>query len=99
MFTTHGAISNKPIKSEIENHGKIFIRINFYSINDLYNFSIEANIDHHVFAKYPHPNDKLYNSIIEARQAASALLQSFCINNKLKKQYNHCISTQPDLFD
>lgn len=99
MFSRLGAIQVKPFKTEIEEHGQIFIQLDFFKLDNGYDYSIKAKISSQVFSRYPHPAGKLFNSIAEARHQAYLLLEEFCKNNKLKKQFNACMSIQPELFD
>lgn len=99
MFSRLGAIKQEPIKTEIEEHGQIFIQLDFYKLDPGYDYSIKAKISHQVFTRYPHPASKQFPTIADARKHAFNELKQFCINNKLKKQFNCCLAIQPELFD
>ena len=102
MFNTNGSIDIKPFATEKEkSEDGNFVIINFYKIaEDKIAYSIQAKIQKRIFAKYPHPEDKLCSNKIEARLDADEYLRNFCFANKLKKQYYKLMQiTQPSLFD
>lgn len=99
MFSRLGAIKQEPIKTEVEEHGQIFVQLDFYQLETGFDYSIKAKISHQIFSRYPHPTGNQFSSIADARKHAFNELKKFCINNKLKKQFNYCNAIQPELFD
>lgn len=101
-FSVNGRLIISPIKIDKCLNGNDYIIISFFKIEDQYTFSIKAQIQKRIFAKFPHPEDQLYNSIFECRFQAKSDLKNWCNQNKLKKAFNRLIPSitdQLDLFD
>ena len=100
MFNANGSIDLKPFATEKEKYEDSYVIINFYQIGEKVTYSLQAKIKNRIYAKYPHPEDHLFSSKVDARLDANFQLQNFCFTNKLKKQYYKLMQiTQPSLFD
>lgn len=101
-FSPNGRIIAKPFRTDENTNGNDKITIHYYKIKSLLTYSIQAQIQKRVFCKWPHPQDGLFESVLECKQDARNCLQVFCDQNKLKKAFNRLVPTltdQLDLFD
>lgn len=102
MFNANGSIDLKPFATEKEKtEDGSFVIINFYKIGEeKITYSLQAKIQKRIYAKYPHPEDRLFSNKVDARLDADEHLKNFCFANKLKKQYFRLRQiAQPSLFD
>lgn len=101
-FNKNGRIIIEPYRTDKEGDDKDNFVLNYYKINDKFVYSIQAVLQKRIFTKYPHPNDKLFNSISDCRENALKILDDFCSKNRLKKCWKKLhpgVFWQLDLFD
>lgn len=102
FFSQNGRIITEPAKTEKFTNGNDFIEISFYKISVMYTYSFKAQMQKRIYAKYPHPQDEVFDSIRDCKIDAKKHLKIWCDQNKLKKCYSRLvpsITDQLDLFD
>lgn len=101
-FSANGRITSLPFRTDSHSSGTDQVTIKFYKIKCLMTYSIQAQIQKRIFAKFPHPQTEVFNSIQECKTAARNDLKAWCDQNKLKKAFNRLVpelTDQLDLFD
>lgn len=94
-FNQNGRITIKPFRTDKEGNDKDNFTLCYYKICDKYTYSIQAKLQKRIFSKYPHPNDKLFDSVADCREDALKILDDFCSQNRLKKCWS---KIQPSVF-
>lgn len=101
-FSQNGRIIIPPFSTYSNKNGNDYIKISFYKIDSGYTYSVQAQLQKHIYAKWPHPQDTLFTSIWECKMDAKLHLKNYCLQNHLIKKFEHlipCITDQLDLFD
>ena len=99
FFSPNGRIIVKPFRTDTNKKGTDLLTINYYRISVMYTYSIQAQIQKRIFAKFPHPQTEVFDSIQECKTAAKNDLKAWCDQNKLKKAFNRLVPELTDQLD
>lgn len=102
FFSANGRITVEPFRTDQNESGADFFKINYYRLAGMYTYSVQAQMQKRIFAKFPHPQDELYSTIQECKFAAKNALKNWTDQNRLKKCFTRLVpvvTDQLDLFD
>lgn len=102
FFSQNGRITVTPCRTDKTEHGADVVTINYYQLSSMFTYSIQAQMQKRIFAKYPHPQNEVFASIDECKISARKDLKAWCDQNKLKKCFTRLVpelTDQLDLFD
>lgn len=99
FFSPNGRIIVEPFRTDSNTNGTDYLKINYYKISVMYTYSIQAQMQKRIFAKYPHPQSEVFDSVQECKIAAKKDLQAWCDQNKLKKAFNRLVPELTDQLD
>lgn len=102
VFSPNGRILLKPFKVEKNSSGNDSVIISYYQFDGVYTYSVQAQMQKRIFAKHPHPQDAVFDSLSECNSAAYDDLKKWTDENRLKKCFARLvpsITMQLSLFD
>lgn len=99
FFSQNGRIIIPPMRTDTMTSGRDSLAILIYKFAGVYTYSVQAHMQGRIFAKHPHPQDEVFDTIADCKRAARQALKQWADQNRLKKCFNRLVPSVTDQLD